>query len=208
MFPQFKTWEQLLSDTNGIFRWDRLVREEYQIQYEKGLEYAGQRNYKKAGETFYKAASLAEKKNQMETTYKMLYCAWECALLCGNPEPLAEYTREIFSIYKKKIPQWLVERLGNCGVAYVGYASITKDKRKSAELYRLGGWIFTEYFNRTGDFKNYDKEWIYYVFYGIACYKTGGLPSFAGFGYDMSRNVPEVYIDKVLKAWDVIGIGK
>ena len=47
MFSQFKTWDQLLSDTNKIFKWDRLVKEDYQILYEKGLEYAGQRNYKK-----------------------------------------------------------------------------------------------------------------------------------------------------------------
>lgn len=202
MFSQFKTWDQLLSDTNKIFKWDRLVKEDYQILYEKGLEYAGQRNYKKAGETFYKAASLAERKKQDEMAQKMLYCAWECALWCGNPEPLTMYTGEMYSTYNNKIPSWLVERLGTCAMAHVGYAEMIKDKKKSAEYHRLGGWLFTQYFNKTGDYKDYDNEWIFYVFYGYSTFKVGGAEYFASYVYDMKKHVPEKYVRKVLKCWD------
>lgn len=204
MFPQFKTWEQLLSDTNWIFKWDKLVKDESQILYEKGLEYAKRKDYKKAGETFYKAATLEENKKQMEATYKMLYCAWECALLCGNPEPLAMYTGEMYAIYKNKIPNWLTERLGMCAVAHVGYADIVKDKKEAAEYNRLAGWLFTQYFDKTGDYKDFEKEWIFYVFYGYSTYKVGGAEYFASYAYDMKKHVPEKYVRKVLECWDVM----
>lgn len=206
MYPQLKTWEQLLQDTNSIFRWDRLVKEEYQILYEKGVEYARRKEYQKAGETFYKAATLSERKKQTDVSYKMLYCAWECALWCGNPEPLVGYTKEMYDIYKGKTPQWLIERLGNCGIAHICFADIQKSQQEALQIYKLGGWLFTQYFDKTGDYKDFENEWIYYVFYGVACYKTGGKECLLSYAYDMKKHVPDNYVEKVLRGWNIMVI--
>ncbi len=204
MFPQFKTWGQLLNDTNLIFKWDKLTKSEVELLYEKGLEYANRREYKKAGETFYKAASKAEKKNQQDDAHKMLYCAWECALKCGNPEPLAEFTYAVYEELNQQFPAWMIERLGMCGVAFVGYAQITEDKQLAALRYKMGGWLLTKYFDETGDFKNFEEEWIYYVFYACANLEIGGKEYLASYLYEMKKNVPEKYVLKVLKCLDEI----
>ena len=206
MFPQFKSWEQLLHDTNHIFHWDNLLKEDYQIEYEKALKYAKRKEFHKASEAFAKAATMAVSKRQEEISKYLTYCFCEATLRCGNPEALVQFTQEMYEYHNRKFPKWMVEKLGMCGIAYALMADDTKDLSSAKELYRVSGWLLTEYFNETGDFKDYNNEIIYYTFYGYILHKTNNDAALLAYLTELRNNVPTDCIHTVIKWWEKLGI--
>lgn len=207
MYPQFKSWEQLLHDTNDFFHWDRLLKEDYQLQYEKAMKYVKVKDYKRAGEEFYNAAILAERKKKRDLSEFFSFSAWESALWYGNPEPLIGFTQEIYQIHHDTWPVWIEKKFGICAVAYLVQADSSKDRHEALTLYKISGWFLSLYFEKTGDFKNYEKEWIYYVMYGYCIYQIKNSKAFISFYFDMCRNVPERYCDMVREKWKELGLG-
>lgn len=206
MFPQFKSWEQLLHDTNNTFHWDRVLKEDYQLKYEKAMQYAKKKDYRRAGEEFYNAAVLATRKNQKDLSEFFSFSAWEAVLWYGNPEPLVGFTQEIYELHHNAWSTWIDKKLGICAVAYLVQADYTKNRQEALKLYKLAGWLFTQFFNATGDFKNYDKEWVYYVMYGYCHYQVKSPQAFISYFREMCRNVPEKYCDMVIEQWRKLGL--
>lgn len=206
MYPQFKSWEQLLHDTNHILHWDNLLKEDYQIKYDRAMRYVKEKNFRKAGEAFYKAASLAENQNKKELTEFFLYCTWEAAFWCGNASPIINYTQEMYEIHNSLFPEWMLEKLGICGIAYAVGADAAKTKLEKSKLYSLSGWLLTKYFDATGDFKNYSGEMAYYIYYGYDFYMSGNKDAFALYILALKENVPASYVKIVFECWKEMNI--
>lgn len=200
MYPQFKTWEQLLQDTNYIFKWDRLLKEDYQIAYEKALKYVAKKDFYKASMMFAEAAGKGARTKNDDWIWGMMYCSCESILWYGNPEALVQFCYDMQECFDD-FPKWMDAKMGICGIAHCLLGEVKKEINDKKHLFYLSGWFLMQYFEKTGYFKNYANELPYYIIFGYVCYMNGGEECLLSYAMDVKQKLPKEYALKVFSAW-------